>query len=67
MLFHLLKNHSNVGESAQRDVLKSVFYLVRLKVSTYKQVGIKLASIILGWEGVIRDKIEDELFKIMSV
>jgi hypothetical protein len=41
--------------------------LVRLKVSTYKQIGIKLASIVLGWEGQLRDKVEEELFKIMAV
>lgn len=49
MLFHLLKGHGRVGEKAQEKILKAVFYLVRLKVSTYKQIGIKLASIVLGW------------------
>jgi hypothetical protein len=44
-----------------------VFYLVRLKVSTYKQIGIKLASIALGWESPLTRKLEDELFKIMAV
>ena len=67
MLFHLLKGHSKVGVKAQEKVLRAVFYLVRLKVSTYKQIGIKLASIILGWDGGLRGKVEDELFKIMAV
>ena len=63
----MLKNHSKVPEKTEEKVLRAVFYLVRLKVSTYKQIGIKLASIILAWEGPLRDKIEEELFKIMSV
>ncbi len=36
-------------------------------MSTYKQIGIKLASIVLGWEGPLKDKVEDELFKIMAI
>jgi len=44
-----------------------VFYLVRLKVSTYKQIGIKLASIVLGWNSLIQKKVEEEFFKIMAV
>lgn len=44
-----------------------MFYLVRLKVSTYKQIGIKLASIVLGWNSLIQKKVEEEFFKIMAV
>ena len=36
----------------------SIFHLVRQKVSTYRQIGIKLASLILNWEDDVRDKIE---------
>ncbi len=41
--------------------------MVRLKVSTYKQIGIKLASIVLGWGGPFQPKVEEELFKILAV
>jgi len=67
MLFHLLKNHAKVGSQTEEKVLKGVYFLIRLKISTYKQIGIKLASIILGWEGEIRNKIENELFRIMAI
>lgn len=58
MLFHLLKSSVNcVGQKAKEKILKSVFYLVRLKVSTYKQIGIKLASIVLNWKGILQKKV----------
>jgi hypothetical protein len=67
MLFHLLKSHEKVGSQTEERVLKAVYFLIRLKVSTYKQIGIKLASIVLGWKGPVRDKVEEELFRIMAV
>lgn len=67
MMFHLVKPALQlVSPDTRSSVLKSVFFLLRLKVSTYKQVGIKLASLVLGWQHEIRDKIEQELFKILA-
>jgi hypothetical protein len=68
MLFHLLKQGaSSVDQSARVSVLRAVYYLLRLKVSTYKQIGIKLASLVLGWEHELKAKIEYEMFKILAV
>jgi hypothetical protein len=67
MMFHLVKQGLQaVSGETRGSVLKSVFFLLRLKVSTYKQVGIKLASLVFGWQHELRDKIEQELFKILS-
>jgi hypothetical protein len=50
MLFHLIKQGvDQTFPETKSNILKSIFYLIRLKVSTYKQVGIKLASLIFGW------------------
>jgi len=50
MLFHLIKvNSDHVSLPTRKLVLKSIYHLIRLKVSTYKQIGIKLASLVLGW------------------
>jgi hypothetical protein len=68
MLFHLIKLGGDVvAPSTRKEVLKAIYYLIRLKVSTYKQVGIKLASLVLGWPEELRGKIEEELFKILAV
>jgi hypothetical protein len=58
MLFHLTKMAvDRVAQQTRIHILKAVFYLLRLKVSTYKQIGIKLASLVFGWEDDLRDKI----------
>lgn len=50
MMFQLAKQGTAIITSETRGkVLQTVFFLVRLKVSTYKQLGIKLASLVLGW------------------
>lgn len=68
MLFqHLQLDSNRASPKVRSDILKSIFYLLRLKVSTYKQMGIKLASQVLQWQDPIRDKVESELFKIMAV
>jgi hypothetical protein len=60
MLFHLLKlGNQFILEVARNSVLRGIYYLVRLKVSTYKQVGIKLASLALHWGGEEAKKIEE--------
>lgn len=68
MMFHLVKLSLPVLTQATRgNVLRAVYFLLRLKVSTYKQVGIKLAAQVFSWQHELRDKIEQELFKIMAV
>jgi hypothetical protein len=68
MMFHLVKLSLPVlTQTTRGNVLRAVYFLLRLKVSTYKQVGIKLAAQVFSWQHEIRDKIEHELFKIMAV
>jgi hypothetical protein len=58
MLFHLMKMRvDRVAQLTRIHILKEVFYLLRLKASTYKQIGIKLTSLVFGWEDEVRDKI----------
>ena len=68
MLFHLVKlGADHVDREQRKEVLRAVFQLLRQKVTTYRQVGIKLASLVLKWKHDLRNKIEDELFRIMAV
>lgn len=68
MMFHLVKlSHHVLTQATRGNVLRAVYFLLRLKVSTYKQVGIKLAAQVFSWQHEIRDKIEQELFKITAV
>ena len=51
MLFHLIKQAAeDINAETRAAILKAIFYLLRLKVSTYKQLGIKLAALAMGWE-----------------
>jgi len=60
MLFvHLKMDVNRVNQKVRENILGAIFYLLRLKVSTYKQMGIKLASLVLKWTDSLRDKVEN--------
>ena len=47
--------------------MNSILHLLRTKVSTYRQLGIKLSSLIIHLCGDKIKAIERELFKIMAI
>lgn len=36
-------------EKTCTQVSKAVYFLLRMKMSSYKQIGVKIASLLLGW------------------
>ena len=73
ILFLILKGVPNIQalniflkEKTQNSVGKAILFLVKQKVSTYRQLGIKLSSLILLTKSELNDLIENELFKILS-
>lgn len=48
------------------SIFAATLHLVRTKIPTYRQLGIKISSLILQLEN-LGDSLEKELFKIMSI
>lgn len=51
----------------QEGLINSTLHILRTKVSTYRQLGVKLASLILHFDSQKCDNIEKEMFKILAV
>lgn len=73
IMFLVLKNMPTLNAinallkpETQNAVSKSVLFLLRTKVSTYRQLGIKLSSIVLHCKSDCHASIENELFNILS-
>ena len=56
-----------LNEEVQAGIMNSTLHLLRTKVSTYRQLGIKLASLIMHINSEGSESIEKEMLKILSV
>ena len=74
MLFNILMRNltnpqsinSYLNENVQNMLRKSVLFLAKLKVSTYRQLAIKLSSLVLYCKSDSQAAIEYELIKILA-
>lgn len=73
MMFQLLKAlpygepfDRLLDEGIQNLIGKSVYLMVKNRVSTYRQLGIKLSSVVLLMNTESKSAIENELFTILS-
>jgi hypothetical protein len=70
LLLKLIPPHhleSYLTGEVQDALLNSTLHLLRTRVSTYRQLGVKLASLILNSGCPKGEEVEQELFKILSV
>lgn len=51
----------------QEALINATLHILRTKVSTYRQLGVKLASLILHFNSGRCEDIEKEMFKILAV
>lgn len=51
----------------QEALINATLHILRTKVSTYRQLGIKIASLILQFNSRQCETIEREMFKILAV
>ena len=61
------KMNSYLNDEVQKGIINSTLHLLRTKVSTYRQLGIKLASLIIHVSTEQRDDIEGEMFRILAI
>ena len=61
------KMHLYLGDEVEDGITNSTLHLLRTKVSTYRQLGIKLASLIMHVNSDKSESIEKEMFKILAV
>ena len=56
-----------IGEEVQSGIEDATLHLLRTKVSTYRQLGVKLASLIIHVSTTKSESTEREMFKILAV
>jgi hypothetical protein len=61
------KMESYLKPEVQEALVNSTLHILRTKVSTYRQLGVKLASLILHFNSAKCESIEREMFKILAV
>lgn len=51
----------------QEALINSTLHILRTRVSTYRQLGVKLASLILHFNSPKCESIQKQMFKILAV